>query len=69
MTDMTADRIIEKIQETELTAWNDWRRAVETYGSSGYTQSLECRHKVINDLMKELEITSVDEIVRIPEKH
>lgn len=67
MENMTAEQIIEKMQEAELTTWNDWRRAVEIYGeSSGYTHKMELRHEAINNLMKEIGITCVDEIVRIP---
>lgn len=58
---MDKEQMIEKIQEAEVTAWNDYEKAKgENGGYDGSTLAygMKHRHAAIRDLMQELGIES-----------
>ena len=65
MDEMSKEMIIEKIQEAEMIAWNNYRRAEETYGG-GSTMAcvMKNRHEATRDLMKDLDILCIDKVER-----
>lgn len=66
MTEMTKEQMIEKIQESEMIAWNDYRRGVEAQGDgSTIAYAMKHRHAAIRDLMQEMGIMCVDKVDRI----
>lgn len=66
MTEMTKEQMVEKIQESEMVAWNDYRRAVEAQGDgSTIAYAMKHRHAAIHDLMEEMGILCVDKVNRI----
>ena len=66
MTEMTKEQMIEKIQESEMIAWNDYRRAVEAQGDgSTIAYAMKHRHAATRDLMQEMGIMCVDKVDRI----
>lgn len=64
---MTNEQMIEKIQEVEMTAWNDYQRALEENGGhdgSTISYAMKQRHAAVRDLMESLGITRRDGIER-----
>lgn len=58
---MNKEQIIEKIQEAEVAAWNDYEKAKEANGGhdgSTLAYGMKHRHAAIRDLMQELGIES-----------
>lgn len=65
MPEMTKENMIEKMQDAELVAWNDWKTAEQIQGEgSTLAHAMKNRHAAIRDLMEEMGIMKKDRIER-----